>query len=40
LAGWLKTESSKPRKQKRTIKQLHADLIELAPVVWTAPREF
>jgi len=29
LAGWLKTESSKPRKQKRTIKQLHADLIAL-----------
>jgi transposase len=29
LAGWLKTEASKPRKQKRTIKQLHADLIAL-----------
>ena len=29
LAGWLKTEASKPRKQKRTIKQLHADLSAL-----------
>ncbi len=29
LAGWLTTEASKPRKQKRTIKQLHADLIAL-----------
>ena len=29
LAGWLKTEAGKPRKQKRTIKQLHADLMAL-----------
>ena len=29
MAGWLKTEASKPRKQKRTIKQLHADLMAL-----------
>jgi transposase len=29
LAGWLRTEASKPRKQKRTIKQLHADLMAL-----------
>jgi hypothetical protein len=26
LSAWLKTESKKGRKQKRTIKQLHADL--------------
>jgi len=29
LAHWLKTEASKPRKQKRTLKQLHADLVAL-----------
>ncbi len=29
LARWLKTEASKPRKQKRTVKQLHADLVSL-----------
>ena len=29
LAGWLKTESSKSRKQRRTIKQMHADLVAL-----------
>jgi transposase len=29
LAHWLKIEASKPRKQKRTFKQLHADLIAL-----------
>ena len=26
LAGWLKTEAGKSRKQRRTLKQLHADL--------------
>lgn len=29
LSAWLKVESRKPRKQKRTIKQLHADLVNL-----------
>jgi transposase len=29
LAAWLKTEANKPRKQKRTVKQLHADLLGL-----------
>ena len=29
LAGWLKTESNKSRKQRRTIKQMHADLVAL-----------
>jgi hypothetical protein len=29
LAGWLKTESGKSRKERRTIKQLHADLLVL-----------
>lgn len=29
LTAWLKTEANKPRKQKRTIKQLHADLMSL-----------
>ena len=29
LSGWLKTEANKPRKQKRTILQLHADLVSL-----------
>jgi transposase len=29
LAGWLKTEAGKLRKQRRTLKQLHADLASL-----------
>jgi len=29
LSAWLKTESKKNRKQKRTMKQLHADLMSL-----------
>ena len=29
LAGWLKTEAGKSRKQRRTVKQLHADLVVL-----------
>ncbi len=29
LAGWLKTEIGKPRKQRRTLKQMHADLVKL-----------
>ncbi|RYE71741.1 MAG: IS21 family transposase, partial [Oxalobacteraceae bacterium] len=29
LAAWLKTEANRPRKQKRTLKQLHADLVGL-----------
>lgn len=29
LAGWLKTEAGKSRKQRRTLKQLHADLLAL-----------
>jgi hypothetical protein len=29
LSGWLKSEASKSRKQKRTVKLLHADLISL-----------
>jgi transcriptional regulator with XRE-family HTH domain len=29
LSGWLKTEASKPRKQKHTLKQLLADLVAL-----------
>jgi len=29
LARWLKTEASKPRKQKRKLKQLHVDLVAL-----------
>ena len=29
LAGWLKTEAGKSRKERRTIKQLHADLVVL-----------
>ena len=29
LSAWLKTESNKPRKQKRTVLQLHADLVSL-----------
>lgn len=29
LAGWLKTEAGKSRKQRRTLKQMHADLLVL-----------
>lgn len=29
LSAWLRTEAKKNRKQKRTIKQLHADLLSL-----------
>ena len=29
LASWLKTEASKSRKQRRTLKQMHADLVVL-----------
>lgn len=29
LTGWLKTESSKSRKQRRTLKQMHAELVSL-----------
>ena len=29
LSGWLKIEASKSRKQKRTVKQLHVDLVAL-----------
>ena len=29
LAGWLKTEAGKSRKQRRTLKQMHADLVKL-----------
>jgi len=29
LAAWLKTESAKSRKQRRTLKQMHADLVVL-----------
>ena len=29
LSVWLKVEGSRPRKQKRTVKQLHADLVAL-----------
>ena len=29
LSGWLKTEAGKSRKQRRTVKQLHADLVTL-----------
>ncbi len=29
LSGWLKTEANRPRKQRRTLKQLHADLMAL-----------
>ena len=29
LAGWLKTETGKSRKQRRTAKQLHEDLVKL-----------
>ena len=29
LAAWLKTETAKSRKQRRTLKQLHTDLVAL-----------
>ena len=29
LSAWLKTEAGKSRKQRRTLKQLHADLVAL-----------
>jgi uncharacterized lipoprotein YddW (UPF0748 family) len=29
LAGWLKTEAGKSRKQRRKLKQIHADLVAL-----------
>ena len=29
LSGWLKAETGKPRKQRRSLKQIHADLKEL-----------
>ncbi len=29
LSGWLKTEAAKSRKQRRSLKQLHEDLLEL-----------
>ena len=29
LSGWLTAETSKPRKQRRSLKQIHADLKEL-----------
>lgn len=29
LSAWLKSEANKPRKQKRTLKQLHGDLMSL-----------
>ena len=29
LASWLKTEANKSRKQRRTLKQMHADLAAL-----------
>ena len=29
LAGWLKTEAGKSRKERRTMKQLHAELVTL-----------
>ena len=29
LSGWLRIEAGKSRKQRRTVKQMHADLVEL-----------
>lgn len=29
LVGWLKTEANKGRKQRRSLKQIHADLVQL-----------
>ena len=31
LAGWLKTEAGRSNKQRRTVKQMHADLQALGP---------
>jgi transcriptional regulator with XRE-family HTH domain len=28
LSGWLRIEAGKSRKQRRTVKQMHADLVE------------
>jgi len=30
LSGWLRSESNRSRKQKRTIKQLYVDLVAFA----------
>ena len=49
LSGWLKSEAAKSRKQRRTLKQMHADLVVLGfegsynrvaafSRVWTARR--
>lgn len=29
LSGWLKTEGGKPRKERRTLKRMHSDLVKL-----------
>ena len=29
LSGWLKTEANRPRKQRRTARRMHADLVSL-----------
>ena len=29
ISAWLKREMARPRKQKRTVKQLYADLVSL-----------
>ena len=29
LSGWLRVEASRSRKQRRTVKQIHADLVTL-----------
>ena len=29
LSGWLRIEAGKSRKQKRTVKQMHADFVAL-----------
>jgi len=34
LAAWLKTEAGKSRKQRRTLKQLHAELVTLGFTGW------
>ena len=42
LSDWLRTEAKKSRKQKRTVKQLHGDLVAFPPpgntVVWRGLR--
>ena len=35
LSGWLRTEAGKSRKQRRTVKQMHADLVPWAMTVPT-----